>query len=148
VLFDPAAGSWREVGKLSQLKYKLAVAPLPDGGALVIGGQTADDAAARLTETEIFDPTTSSFKPGPRMAEPRYKISDAVAVLRDGRLVVAGNTGVEVYTNGIFVRLAVPPDALERQFPAVAPLPNGQVLITGGYSEMTQPTASALLATP
>jgi hypothetical protein len=148
LLFEPAAGTWREAGKLRQLKYKLAVAPLPGGGALVIGGQTADESAARLTETEIFDPTTSSFRPGPSMAEPRYKISDAVAVLSDGRLVIAGNTGVEVYSDGRLVRLSLPPDAQERQFPAVAPLPNGQVLITGGYSELTQPTASALLATP
>jgi hypothetical protein len=148
LLFDPVAGTWRAAAKLRQLKYKLAVAPLPDGGALVIGGQTADDAAARLTETEIFDPTTSSFRPGPAMAEPRYKISDAVAVMPDGRLVIAGNTGVEVYSAGNLVRLNLPADAQERQFPAVAPLPNGQVLITGGYSELTQPTASALLATP
>jgi hypothetical protein len=82
------------------------------------------------------------------MAEPRYKISDAVAVMPDGRLVIAGNMGVEVYSAGNLVRLNLPPDAQERQFPAVAPLPNGQVLITGGYSELTQPTASALLATP
>ncbi len=148
LLFDPATGTWHPGAKLRQLKYKLAVAPLPDGGALVIGGQSADEAAARLTETEIFDPTTSSFRPGPTMAEPRYKISDAVAVLPDGRLVIAGNTGVEVYSKGKLIRLDLPSGTQERQFPAVAPLPNGQVLITGGYSELTQPTASALLATP
>lgn len=145
-IYDPAGNTWHPAAKLRQAKYKLAVAPLPDGGALVIGGQTADDAGARLRETEIFDAATGAFKPGPEMAEPRYKISDAVAVLPDGRLVIAGNRGVDVYSAGQFTRLAVPMGGPERQFPAVAPLANGQVLVTGGYSERTQPTDSAVLA--
>lgn len=146
LLYDPAANSWRPAGLLKQFKYKLAVAPLPNGGALVIGGQTADDAGARLRETEIFQPATANFTAGPEMAEPRYKISDAVAVLPDGRLVIAGNIGIEVYSGGAFTRLQVPADAPERQFPAVAALPSGRVLVTGGYSERTQPTASAVVA--
>lgn len=146
LLYDPAANSWRPAGLLKQFKYKLAVAPLPNGGALVIGGQTADDAGARLRETEIFQPATASFTAGPEMAEPRYKISDAVAVLPDGRLVIAGNIGIEVYSGGAFTSLKMPVGAPERQFPAVAALPNGRVLVTGGYSEQTQPTASAMVA--
>ena len=42
------------------------------------------------------------FTPGGAMAEPRYKISDAVVALPDGRVAVAGGFGVEVYAGGRF----------------------------------------------
>lgn len=88
-VYDPARDLWREVGRLPAPTYKLAVAPLPDGGALVVGGTLADDRAARLASTTVFDPHTGAFRPGPTMSEPRYKISDAVVALGDGWVVVA-----------------------------------------------------------
>jgi hypothetical protein len=108
-VYDPAADAWRQVGRLAVPKYKLAVAPLPDGGALVIGGQTADDPGARLSTTEAFDPRSGRFTAGAPMAEPRYKISDAVAALPDGRVAVAGGFGVEVYASGRFLGWLVRP---------------------------------------
>jgi hypothetical protein len=148
LLYDPAGDRWQPAGPLARAKYKLALVALPDGTALAVGGQVADSPAARLTETEIFDPATSTFRPGPAMAEPRYKISDALTLLPDGRVVIAGSTGVEIYSSGSLTRVAVPQDAPERLFPAVAPLSNGQVLVTGGYNIRTLPTASALLVAP
>ena len=146
LLFDPATNAWSGVGDLQVARYKAAMAPLKDG-ALVIGGQTADDAAARLPSTERFDPATNGFTAGPTMSEPRYKISDAVVVLRDGRVVVAGGFGVDVLY-GNEVRPIGPPGSVERQFPAAAELLDGTVLVTGGYSERTEVTASAVLVRP
>jgi hypothetical protein len=144
-VYDPATDSWRELaGRLAAPTYKLAVAALPDGHALVIGGQTADDAAARLASTALFDPRTERFRAGAPMAEARYKISDAVVGLPGGRVVVAGGFGVEVYAGGRFAPAAT--GSVERQFPAVAPLPGGTVLITGGYDDRTRVTATTLLA--
>ena len=146
-LFDPARNAWSAVGDLQVARYKAAIAPLSGGGALVIGGQTADDAAARLPSTERFDPASNGFAAGPTMSEPRYKISDAVVVLRDGRVVVAGGFGVDVIS-GDEARPIGPPGTVERQFPAAAELMNGTVLVTGGYSERTRVTASAVLVRP
>ncbi|GIF62506.1 hypothetical protein Ais01nite_05410 [Asanoa ishikariensis] len=117
--------------------------PLPDGRALVIGGQTADDAEARLATTLLFDPRGGRFTPAAPMAEPRYKISDAVVALPDGRLAVAGGYGVEVYADGRFSAAAR--GTVERQYPAAAPLPDGSVLVTGGYDDRTRVTATVLL---
>jgi len=142
VLYDPPSDSWTAGPDLAEPKYKLAVASLADGGAIVIGGQTGDDAALRLRTTEIY--RGGGFTAGPRMAQPRYKISEAVLRLPDGRIVVAGNTGVEVFTGSGFVAVGEP--GVERQFPAVA-LAGGLVLVTGGYSEQTQPTDSFALVT-
>ena len=127
-------------------KYKLAVAPLPDGGALVIGGQTADEAGARLDTTELFDSRTGRFRSGPRMAERRYKISEAVALLADGRIAVGGGYGLETYADGRFTKAGT--GGYERQFPAVVALRDGAVLVTGGYDDRTRVTGTAFLAKP
>jgi hypothetical protein len=147
VVYDPDGDRWTPVGALQVARYKAAFAPLPDGGALVVGGQTADDAAARLATTERYDPSQATFQAGPTMSEPRYKISDAVAVLRDGRIVVAGGFGVDVLAGGQVTRIG-PANPVERQFPTATELADGTVLVTGGYSERTQVTATALLVRP
>jgi len=146
VVYDPARDAWQEVGRLSVPKYKLAVAPLPDGGALVIGGQTADEAGARLDTTELFDSRTGRFSSGPTMAERRYKISDAVALLADGRIAVGGGYGLETYADGRFTKSGA--GSYERQFPAVVALRDGAVLVTGGYDDRTRVTGTAFLAKP
>ncbi|MDG4825801.1 hypothetical protein O7635_28470 [Asanoa sp. WMMD1127] len=144
LLYDPARDVWQEVpGRMPAPAYKLAVAALPDGRALVVGGQTADDPAARLSTTLLFDPRTGGFTAGARMAEPRYKISDAVVALPGGRVAVAGGFGVEVYAEGRFRPAAQ--DTVERQYPAVAVLPGGALLVTGGYDDRTRVTATALV---
>jgi len=147
LVYDPARDVWHEAGRLPAPTYKLAVAPLLDGGALVVGGQLADDRAARLASTAVFDPRTGSFRPGPTMSEPRYKISDAVVALGDGRLVVAGGFGVDLFAGGRFTQLVRDP-AIERQSPAAVALPDGSVLVTGGYSDRTEITSSAVIVDP
>ena len=142
--YDPAANVWEAVGPIDAAKYKLALAPLPDGGALLIGGQTSDDRAARVARTERFDLHTRMFAPGPTMAEPRFKISEAVVALSDGRVIIAGGVGVEVYENGVLRPLAGATGG-ERQFPAVAAVPDG-VLVTGGYDNSVRVTANAFIA--
>ncbi|GIF51893.1 galactose oxidase-like protein [Asanoa ferruginea] len=146
LLYDPVRDAWDRVpGRLPEPAYKLAVAPLPDGRALVVGGQTADDPDARLATTLLFDPRTGRFTGDAPMAEPRYKISDAVLTLPDGRVAVAGGFGVEVYAAGRFRSVAR--GEVERQYPAVAPLPDGSVLVTGGYDDRTRVTATVLRVT-
>lgn len=147
LVYDSTRDTWREVGRLAVPKYKLAVAPLRDGGAIVVGGQTADEPGARLATTELFDPRSGRFRAGPAMAEPRYKISDSVVVLVDGRVVLAGGFGVEVYTAGRINRVAHTPQ-IERQMAAAAALADGTVLVTGGYDDRTQLTATAALVHP
>jgi hypothetical protein len=147
LVYNPVGDSWQAVGPLHEAKYKLAVVGLRDGTALVVGGQTRDDPAARLATTELFDPRANRFRAGPTMAEPRYKISDAVVLLPDGRLVISGGRGVEVYDAGRLTRLGAVPGP-ERQFPAAAALTDGTVLVTGGYDNSTRVTASSVLVDP
>ena len=58
--------------------------------------------------------------------------------------MIAGGVGVEAYADGALRRLAVDTGS-ERQFPAVAALPGGSVLVTGGYDNSTRVTATAVI---
>jgi hypothetical protein len=148
VLYDPAQDVWRAAGRLRVARFKLALAPLADGGALVVGGQTRDDFRARLATTELYDAGTRRFAPGPTMAESRFKLSEAVVPLADGRVVVAGGgRTVEVFHSGQIMALAGNLGGI-RLFPAAAALHDGAVLITGGYDDRIQVTDAALLARP
>jgi hypothetical protein len=146
-VYDTANDRWKDVRGLRRPTYKLAIAPLPTGGALVVGGQLADDPASRLATTEIYDHIAGAFRPGPTMSEVRYKISDAVVALPDGRVVISGGFGVDVYADGRLTRIAGS-TGVERQAPAAAALADGTVLVTGGYTDRTQVTASAILVNP
>ena len=90
-----ADGRVRTVGTLRQARFKHTMLPWVDGTVLVIGG-TSDD-RTRLRTTEIYDPRTATFRPGPRLTNPRYKLDGSAVRLPDGRVVVAGGgTGAEL----------------------------------------------------
>lgn len=78
----------RQVGRLREARFKHAVLPWAGGTLLVVGG-TSDDRTL-LDTTEVYDPRSATFGPGPRLAHGRYKLSESAARLPDGRVVVAG----------------------------------------------------------
>ncbi len=130
LLYDPEADTWLPTGSLSTPRNKAAIAALPDGRVLVLGGATDDDHV--LQTTEIYDPATGTFGPGPAMDVQRYKL--AVTASTDGRLVVVGGTQLAVFEDGQFHRLPVAAGPT-RWFTTITSLPDGDVLIVGGYDE-------------
>ncbi|MEO5920361.1 MAG: kelch repeat-containing protein [Pseudolysinimonas sp.] len=83
------------VGPLAVARFKHTMVKLDDGRVLVIGGTTDD--TALLTSTEIFDPATGRFSPGPAMLHGRYKVTGGATLLPDGRVLVGGGgEGVEL----------------------------------------------------
>ena len=88
-------GRLRTVAALRQARFKHTMLPWVDGTVLVIGG-TADDRTL-LRTTEVYNPRSATFRPGPRLATPRYKLEGSAVRLPDGRVVVAGGgTGAEL----------------------------------------------------
>ncbi len=63
---------------------------LANGEVLITGGCTLPgcDGFDRGARSEVFDPATRRFRPAAAMRDPR--VSDAVTVLRDGRILFAG----------------------------------------------------------
>jgi hypothetical protein len=135
-------GTLRRVGPLLTGRFKHAVATLPSGQAIVIGGTTDDQEL--LAGTEVFDPDTDRFLPGPRLRAGRYKLSGA-AVLPDGRVVVAGGgPGVEVVDPRTGRSRFLPGAGHGRASFSTVGLSDGVLRVIGGYDEAIRLTGTDL----
>lgn len=89
-IYDPATGTFRATGPMAVVRAGLFAAPLPDGDVLVGGGyeEVFKTSTGYLASTEIYDPTTEEFSPGPELLTARYRAG--AAQLRDGTILIAG----------------------------------------------------------
>src|SRR5262249_16359967 len=108
---------------------------LPDGRVIIIGGANAMMWDGRYASAEIFDPATGKFTPTGNLNTARYKIRDAVVLLRNGKILVAGGGRAEIYDPATGLFGAVKGGMGTTRYYATATLlPSGEVLILGGYS--------------
>ena len=147
-IFDPRSGTFRRTGDMAVPRVKHAAALLPDGRVLIIGGSVAGY-EARFNSTEVYDPETGRFAPGPSMREGRYKIRDAVVTLASGGVLVGGGAATpEIYdpADRAFVPLHGELDGPE-MFATATRLRTGEVLLLGGYDPRVQSSAAAWIVT-
>ncbi len=147
-----SAATLEPTGSLLTERYKAAAAPLPGGDALVVGGLhhvAFGTASESLASAEVYDGATGSFEATGSMAVSR--MDPAAAPLPDGRVLVLGGqiwggagtplASAEIYDpeTGEFSptgSMAVP------RFGAMTePLPDGKVLVAGGYGAGTLASA-------
>ena len=154
-VFDPKSGRFAAAGDMISARRKHGGALLASGRVLVVGGSDARDWTGQKAEAEIYDPVANLFAPAAPMALRRFKLGSAVAVLADGRVLVAGGAAApEVYDPSRGEFLAVSGSyGKPRYFAAATLLLDGRVLITGGYgtgtaSEGPLSTTDAWLFTP
>ncbi len=136
-LFDPARGTFTLTGRMLAPRHKHAAVRLADNSVLIVGGSDNRDWRGQLRDAERYDPAAGRFVPAGRTALERFKLTGAVALLADGRVLVAGGGArAEVYdpADGTFA-LAGGSLGAARYFAAAAPLRDGRVLVTGGYAE-------------
>ena len=121
-----------QVDPLATARFKHTVVTLPSGEALVLGG-TVDDRVL-LRTTELFDPDTNSFRPGPDLDQGRYKLTGSAAVLPDGRIVVAGGgPGVELLDPERGESVPITSAGSEWASFSTVGVSNGRVVVIGGY---------------
>ena len=133
-IYDPASGLWRATGNMTTRRVKHAATLLPDGRVLITGG-APDNQWHPVRSAEIFDPRTNKFTSISDMDLARFKIPDATAVLKNGRILIAGGAAeAEVYDNaaGKFFRAGSLDEA--HFFASTTLLKDGRALITGGYT--------------
>jgi hypothetical protein len=132
--FEPA-------GTMMAPRYQHAAVALPDGRVVILGGTGAS--GQTLASVEIYDPKTSVFSPGGSLVEARADLG--AALLPDGRVLVVGGSdnspaapyggvrgSIEIYdpSTGQSAVSGALTDA--RTLFAMAPLPDGRLLVAGG----------------
>jgi Galactose oxidase, central domain/Kelch motif len=134
-VYNPSTGRFAPTGGMRTPRVKFGAALLPDGRVLIVGGQMGGPWAARLATTEIYDPATGTFIPGPNMGFKRFKIPAAVVPLRNRRILLAGGADQpEVYDPVSSSLLPTAGSKLDSfYFSTATVLSNGEVLIVGGY---------------
>ncbi len=147
LVLDRRARRWTAGPALETARVKHTAVGLPDGDVLVIGGSGSAESRDAFASTELLRTGGDSFRPGPVLPEGRYKLTDAAAVLQDGRVAVAGGTTVAIIDTApaSVQEVEVPSLERERAFQTLTPLPDGTALVAGGYDADIVPTATVWL---
>lgn len=135
-LYDPLTRHFTSTGAMTVPRNKFGGALLPDGRVLIAGGQSGGAWGTPVTSTQIYDPRTGSFRPGPELNENRFKLSKAVVSLKDGRVLIAGGAErPEVYDPKSGAFDPVGGTVLDGFcFSTATLLGDGRVLLAGGYA--------------
>jgi len=136
-IYDPRTGAFSRTGDMTVVRHKHAAALLPDGNVLIAGGSDKRDWQGQYSSAEIYDFTKGNFKAVGKLNSARYKLTNAMVVLKDGTVVVAGGSPqVELYEpeKRSFSRIN---GELEKAlfFSSATLLSDGRVLIAGGYDD-------------
>lgn len=147
-LYDPATNSFISAGSLGQTREGHAAVLLASGKVLILGGIVG---AGRSSSNSaiLYDPTTGTFG-GTGSSVGRYWQASMVA-LPTGKVVVVGDTALtELYdpsaNNGLGAFSSAGSMSMARPYHAVAALPSGRVLVTGGGDAPPGTTSAEILA--
>ncbi|HUB98964.1 MAG TPA: kelch repeat-containing protein [Solirubrobacterales bacterium] len=147
-----SAAALEPTGSLLTERYKAAAAPLPGGDVLVVGGLHHigfTTASESLASAEVYDGASGEFSATGSMAVSR--MDPAAAPLPDGRVLVVGGqiwggggtplASAEIYDPETGEFSATDSMAVARFGAMAAPLPDGRILVAGGYGEGTLSSA-------
>lgn len=148
--YDPATRRFTRVGDMRVPRHKHDAVRLGDGRVLVTGGADRRDGDGVYDSTELFEPTAGTFSAGSAMRLPRYKHAGSSLLLPTGQVLIAGGADrAETYDPVRRTFTLVDGDPrMPGLFSAVAPLPSGGALVTGGYGRGRGPESSAWVFFP
>ncbi len=155
-LFDPTTGSFAAAASMAVGRANHTATALADGSVLITGGH-ASAPGPSVASAEVYDPAAAAFLPTGDMSSPRG--AQTATVLDDGRVLVAGGftdfpyaptlATAEIWdpATGVFTPVAHGMrDARGRH--VAAALPEGEVLVAGGFAQLGSPGWSAEVYSP
>jgi WD40 repeat protein len=133
-VWDPATETFTATGSLALGRAGHGDAVLPDGRVLIIAGWSGGPAGNRTDTTEIWDPDTGTFSPGPPLGEERGGLA---TVSLDGGGVLAVGGSLAVSTTAELLDPATisfsPAGSFDQRGDFTASfLADGRVLVVGG----------------
>jgi hypothetical protein len=89
-VWDPNANTLSEAGTFRERRREFTATRLLDGRVLVAGGsqETPEGPRTAVSSTELWDPSTNRFEPGPELTEARA--GHTATLLSDGRVLIVG----------------------------------------------------------
>lgn len=158
-VFDTEAQVWTLMPPLASVRGFPKMTLLQDGRVLVTGGVEFGNPDTlrfdHLKETEIFDPRAEEWQSASDMNEASE--SQAIIALQDGRVMVVngGIGGAEIYDPAAdsWTLTSDTADGWTPLTPVVVELPDGRVLVAGGWSvsefdEIDEPEQTAQIYDP
>lgn len=152
-LYDPATGTFSLTGHMTMPRHKHDAVLLSDGRVLITGGSDERDDQGAYASAEIYDPLTGAFSMAGHMPTVRYKHIGTSLLLENGNVLIAGGArNAVIYDPRPNAFSLVPGDlgtaTLSRLFATATLLPDGAVLITGGYGLGQHVSAHAWIYDP
>jgi hypothetical protein len=139
-LYNPSTGTWAATGSLTNARYGHTATLLPNGTVLVAGGSVTDS----LSTAEVYDPGAGTWAfTGPMTLS---RNGHKATLLPNGKVLVAGGFYYSNSFSGIYLSSAELYDPAFGQWTRTGDmnvasgghtatlLPNGKVLVTGGYN--------------
>jgi hypothetical protein len=148
MLYDPATGKWSAAGSMSTAHYGHTMTLLATGKVLVAGGENGKGGSAKnspsVKTAELFDPATRKWIVTGPMIEPRS--GHTSTLLPDGRVLVTGGytdggigekilSDAELYNPVTGKWTKTGSMHVTRCFHTATLLPDGKVLVAGGFGE-------------
>ena len=151
-IYDPATGNFTSAGTMIAPRESHTATALSDGKILIAGGfHNVGGYAQSWVTAELYEPASGFFVPVGSMATPRG--SHTTTRLQNGKVLVAGGDNCqglggcavtssgEVYDPATNMFISPGNMTTPRYLHASTLLPNGTVLITGGYGASFLDTA-------
>ena len=142
-IYDPVTGTWNETGSLALGRIRHTATLLNDGKVLVAGGSELDLA-------ELYDPSTGKWTATGGLNIPRS--GHTATILADGQILVVGGSNSSESPGDLhpvlFAELYEPTSGkwdlvMGPSFPRLGHtatlLPNGMVLVAGGFTQEFDP---------
>ena len=159
-LYNPTSNTWSTTASLVIGRYHHTATLMPNGQVLVTGGSNGSE----LSSTELFNYASGTWGASGSLATARS--SHTVTLLPDGKVLIVGGTdsaggydpfsSVELYDPASGTLSATGSLVNARISHTATLLPNGKVLVTGGYvgsfnsinsAELYDPTSRTWRAT-
>lgn len=162
--YDVASGSWTAAAPMTTARtshhtfYLPTLTRLRGGpGILVVGGEVlVRGGRTAVAQPELYDPATDTWDAGVAVTPPRY--ADAATLVSIGgapRVIITGGisagaatTAADRYDPNADTWTGIAPMATARRDHAAVTLPNGTVLVAGGFNAAGVPLATTEIYDP